>query len=193
MGFFSWMTADTRQSIANVYSGRDTKPVYLLQPGGEPPIREDAYEGYGEFGGQNAYEWLALANIPTDRIAEFSEPDWKLHMVGVSLAHGSYYCHRDTGANYSIFHPVPDLFGLNITHLACTFAQPCPEFGGLSPNEALRTGLLECLEVPRPKHPLKFSFDPNAVYEDLGVSQNCPWQGYFYSDDEEDEDELEDG
>lgn len=60
----------------------------------------------------------------------------------------------------------------------------------LSPDEALRTGLLECLDVSWPKHSPKFSFDPNAVYEDLAALQKCPFQGYFYSDDEE---ELEYG
>jgi hypothetical protein len=31
-------------------------------------------------------------------------------------------------------------------------------------------------------YPLKFSFNPDAVYEDLPASESCPFQGYFYED-----------
>jgi len=62
MGFFSWMTCDTNESISNQFSSRGAKTVYLLQPNGEPSIKEDNYEGYGDFGGVDAYVWLAEAN-----------------------------------------------------------------------------------------------------------------------------------
>ncbi len=61
MGFFSWKTADTKQSIWNVYTKKH-RPVYLLLPEGRPSISERAYEGYGEFGGVDAYELLAREN-----------------------------------------------------------------------------------------------------------------------------------
>lgn len=54
MGFFSWQTADTKESIMNHYSGQ-CKTVYLLQPGGAEPIEETAYDGYGVFGGWRRY------------------------------------------------------------------------------------------------------------------------------------------
>ena len=112
MGFFSWTTADTGESIANVYSGETVKDVYLLQPNGENPILERAYEGYGEFNGTDAFEWLALKN------------------AGVA--------DRDLGIR--LFYEDDE----------------------------------EC------KFPLKFSFDPDAVYEELPESMPCPNQGYFY-------------
>ena len=65
MGFFSWNTGDTKESIPNVYQNRkEVKPVYFLQPGGRPPVREVAYGGYGVFGGVDAYAWLARMNMP---------------------------------------------------------------------------------------------------------------------------------
>jgi len=62
MGFFSWTTADTNESIMNSYTD-ECRTVYLLQPG-RRPIKEEEYEGYGVFGGVDAYEWLALENAP---------------------------------------------------------------------------------------------------------------------------------
>ena len=62
MGFFSWKTADKDQSIANCYSAKfKSKTVYLLQPH-DAPIPESNYEGYGVFGGIDAYAWLAKTN-----------------------------------------------------------------------------------------------------------------------------------
>ena len=63
MGCFSWKTADTQEPIRNVYSGSPRRTVYMLQPG-RPPIKEEDYEGYGVFGGVDAYEWLARKNLP---------------------------------------------------------------------------------------------------------------------------------
>jgi len=68
MGFFSWKTADTQEPIRNVYSGSPRRTVYMLQPGGKPPIEEKGYEGYGVFGGVDAYEWLARKNLPKDEV-----------------------------------------------------------------------------------------------------------------------------
>lgn len=63
MGFFSWKTSDTNKSICNVYSNRDTFPVYVLAPNGDK-IKEDGYEGYGVFGGNDIYALVAKWNMP---------------------------------------------------------------------------------------------------------------------------------
>lgn len=81
MGFFSWKTADTNETIWNMYTGKH-KPVYLLLPDGRAPIEEPAYEGYGDFGGEDAYELLAKENnLGEDRIAgielSFDEDKYK--------------------------------------------------------------------------------------------------------------------
>jgi len=61
MGFFSWMTKDTNDSIANRYSGHPTFPVFMVLPDGTT-YQEDNYEGYGVFGGKDYYEALAEIN-----------------------------------------------------------------------------------------------------------------------------------
>ena len=63
MGFFSWITGDTGKSIMNKYSEGGTLPVYLYCPNGTK-IYEPDYEGYGEFGGHDAYALLAQWNRP---------------------------------------------------------------------------------------------------------------------------------
>ena len=60
MGFYSFKTADTNESICNVHTGKH-RPVYLLMPDGNH-ILECAYQGYGIFGGHRAYDLLAEMN-----------------------------------------------------------------------------------------------------------------------------------
>lgn len=124
MGFFSWLTADTNESIANKHQPvKPVKKVYLLQPNGQPAIEESAYDGYGVFGGVDAYAWLAKANA-------------KAMNLDLSQA---------------------------------------------STNDQLR-GIGISIQFKRKSeivYPLKFSFDPNAVYESLPESEGCPEQGFF--------------
>ena len=61
MGFFSWKTQDTDNSIANQYSNRKTFGVQMLDNKGNV-WTEDNYEGYGRFGGKDFYELLAEMN-----------------------------------------------------------------------------------------------------------------------------------
>lgn len=63
MGYFSWKTADTNKSISNFDSSRGARAVWLITPDGMA-IHEDMYEGYGEFGGFDAYALLAKWNAP---------------------------------------------------------------------------------------------------------------------------------
>lgn len=68
MGFFSWKTNDTNKSIGNIYGdlGR-VRTVYLKDNRGTV-WKEDAYEGYGDFGGKDYYELLAEMNgLRSDR------------------------------------------------------------------------------------------------------------------------------
>ena len=67
MGFFSWNTQDTHESIANSASSRPTFTVYMFDDKGNK-WREDNYAGYGEFGGKDYYELLAEMNgLDSDR------------------------------------------------------------------------------------------------------------------------------
>lgn len=69
MGFFSWKTCDTGDSIANNYSPRPTFAVHMITPDGRV-FTEKNYEGYGGFGGKDFYELLSELNgLPSDRSA----------------------------------------------------------------------------------------------------------------------------
>jgi hypothetical protein len=63
MGLFSWKTSDTQRSISCTDSTRGAFPVYLVTPDNEK-ILETEYEGYGRFGGFDAYALLAKWNKP---------------------------------------------------------------------------------------------------------------------------------
>ncbi len=73
MGFFSWKTADTKESIGNISSVNSHREnhgnVYLLQPG-SPALCEVGYIGYGIFGGVDAHYWLASKNITEPQFIE---------------------------------------------------------------------------------------------------------------------------
>jgi hypothetical protein len=61
MGFFSWITQDTNRSISNVYSSRPFFRVFMIDHLGNT-WKENAYEGYGQFGGKDYYELMADMN-----------------------------------------------------------------------------------------------------------------------------------
>ncbi len=61
MGFFSWNTCDTGESIANNCSTRPTFTVHMITPDGRV-FTEESYDGYGEFGGKDFHELLAELN-----------------------------------------------------------------------------------------------------------------------------------
>lgn len=69
MGFFSWKTCDTDESIANIHSGKPVFTVHMITPDGRV-FTENEYDGYGEFGGKDFYELLAELNgLGSDRYA----------------------------------------------------------------------------------------------------------------------------
>jgi hypothetical protein len=63
MGFFSWKTCDTGESIFNTSSDRETISVAMVDDKGSVYI-EDEYEGYGVFGGKDYYQLVAKMNVP---------------------------------------------------------------------------------------------------------------------------------
>lgn len=120
MGLFSWITADTQESIR--VDGPRT--VYLLRPHGAEPLEQPVYEGYGVFGGVDAYDWLADMN-------EVPASGGERRGDGIDF----FYRHSDAGT------------------------------------------------LDRIKYPLKFSYNKDAVYEDLPASGSCPYQGFFYDEE----------
>ncbi len=61
MGLFSWNTSDTDESIPCVGSSRSTFTVYMKTEDGRVWV-EDAYEGYGVFGGKDIFTLIAELN-----------------------------------------------------------------------------------------------------------------------------------
>lgn len=61
MGFFSWKTQDSNDSICNVYSTGTPFTVFMKDNQGNV-WEESEYQGYGEFGGKEYYELLAEMN-----------------------------------------------------------------------------------------------------------------------------------
>ena len=61
MGFFSFKTTDTGESIPNIYSHRHPIRVVMKDNKGNHWVEED-YDGYGIFGGKDIYELIAEMN-----------------------------------------------------------------------------------------------------------------------------------
>lgn len=140
MGFFSWITSDTNESISNVYSDRGPLPVYLIAPDGTT-YYEPRYEGYGVFAGQDAYALLAQWNCPEKCTGDVKED----RLVGIYL--------RDEDLKYPL--KFAELKWMNKEDIA--------------DKEQMR-----------------------RKYIRLGASDECPDQGYFYTDEDEEDDYYED-
>ena len=66
MGFFSWKTSDTNESVSNRHSDRGALPVKVLLPDGTVIIDRD-YGGYGEFfDGDNFIDFYELVHELTE-------------------------------------------------------------------------------------------------------------------------------
>ena len=76
MGFFSWITQDTKRSISNTYSSIRPFTVYMIDDQ-ENQWQEDNYDGYGEFGGKDYYELVAEMNMV--------DPAYHTRDIGISL------------------------------------------------------------------------------------------------------------
>lgn len=62
MGFFTFFTTDTEESIPN--NSQDVRPtftVYMIDNKGNQ-FKEDSYEGYGKFGGKDFFELVDEMN-----------------------------------------------------------------------------------------------------------------------------------
>lgn len=192
MGFFSWKTSDTNESIMNHHT-EHCQTVYLLQPDGAEPIEETAYDGYGVFGGVDAYEWLAERNLTEDSfnaIAAEGHPN-AMRNAGIAIESGlRLYQDPETGV-YCAYHdpalePLLELVARTVgTDKLAYFTDYETIIDGidLTANQLREQGRLVTANVSKiyikEDLPLKFSFDKAAVYEDLPAAETCPNQGFF--------------
>ena len=144
MGLVNYLTSDTNQSISNINSGAPSTAVYLLQPNGAQPIREDAYEGYGFFGAVNCFEWLVRNNADDLGLDLEIYCDDEIALLGVGLDCGEVYKVVKTGEHLSIFNDYTALVAGR--YLAITFDKPVPGFGR-SANDLIESGELEAIEL----------------------------------------------
>lgn len=188
MGFFSWTTADKQESIANIHSNHPNKSrtVYLLQPEGAQPIAEAQYDGYGVFGGIDAYEWLANNNFSEKMIQKAIDNNIDVRNLGITALFGKYFTDRNDGEKFFFSYDDHNIFE-DLTPFVGDYATIQPKYGK-TPNELIKEGVwVECdfSEFLYITKPLKFSHDKFAKYEDFPKSEICPKQGFFYSEDEE--------
>lgn len=129
MGMFSWLTADTKEVVkvhhssvsyhAKTHGIEGQRPVYMLQPNGLEPIRENAYSGYGICGGLDVFAWLAKTNLPNETAKlDLFEDERELRQLGIDL------CWDDEGEE--IFPQYPLKFSYN----------PKARYEDLSPSES---------------------------------------------------------
>jgi hypothetical protein len=170
MGFFSFKTADTEESIPASASGMSMKPVYLLQPNGKKPIREDHYEGYGVFGGVDCYEWLSKANnLKSRNLAVYADAE------SYYEDDNNYYaCEIELSEN-DLRTVVPD----QDKHIVMFDDYAVVMKNGLNVKDMVKQKLIRP-QTYQLAFPLKFSFDENAVYENLTASKECEFNGYDY-------------
>ena len=183
MGFFSWLTADTGEPIRNAHTG-ECRTVYMLRPG-RRHVEESAYEGYGVFGGIDAYEFLAEMN-GYGNIRRSGR-----RTLGIAIENGSVYVDsKDHSVWVFNMDGLADLLGIKgfVDERGGpfgTYGDPQPAYGGRTPNELIElrrwrpVPVREVLRLGDDYKPLKFSFDPKARYAKLPGSEVDPDQGYF--------------
>lgn len=152
----------------------------MLQPNGRPPLVETHYEGYGEFGGMSAYLWLYENNKECLGIQDTSLDDEEKISIGISMDCGWVCVNAKTKAVWHVFHDARKL--LDGEFFDGGFDVVIPAFNS-SMNELVRVGeflRVEIGELLGIKYPLKFSYNREAVYEELPPSKLCEYQGFFY-------------
>lgn len=182
MGFFSWKTADTDEQIINLFAG-ECKEVFMLSPDGTV-FPEPKYEGYGIFGGKDAYVHLAEINgFKLNESPDFFQED-DLREIGIDIELGEICFDLKTG-NAFRFYTGRAYFDWVEVLKNGTWNTPQPDFNGLSMNQAIAQRRVVKLPIrdfivrSKKYNPLKFSFDSNASYEKLKASEVDPEQGFF--------------
>ncbi|MCP3675180.1 MAG: hypothetical protein GY829_12015, partial [Gammaproteobacteria bacterium] len=115
MGFFSWITSDTNESIINIHSvDNKARPVYLIQPKGRAAIEEREYDGYGIFGDTDAFVWLAENNFNSDELKHMTTE--QIRYLGIDIDWGGFYQDKTTDNMYCFSPEICELFD-NVTLL----------------------------------------------------------------------------
>ena len=198
MGFFSFLTADTKESVPACVADHPKAgmPVFLLQPNQQAPLK-GIYQGYGRLNDESVYVLFMHMNFGQE-LSDFSEDT--IERVGMMLSDESeilsyqnrlftcgLWLNKDGVGLINEIRKSQGKGPINI-ELISDYEWRIKVDGEngelaetslntLSEDEGNIKSLREYIDV---SHELKFSFDETAKYEDHEKSLQCPHQGYFY-------------
>lgn len=180
MGFFSWLTSDTNKSIANNYSTRSTFTVHMITAGGQI-FTENDYDGYGEFGGKDIYVLIAEMNGHVGDTDEETRTLFfdKIWIRGITNGDKSY-SYKQHFNNYD--EPLETENGLTPNQLLS-------DYGWTSFGESgeFEDWAKQGLRMPKLVEHLPSIQDWTAAWDKLPYPKSCRQQGFFYPDNEEDD------
>lgn len=185
MGFFSWLTSDTERSISNNYSVRETFPVYMITEDGQV-FYEEEYEGYGVFEGKDIFVLAAELNGykgDTDEETRTLFFD-KIWVRGIKKG-DKMLVYREHFSRYD--EPIESEGGLCANDLISDHGWKSFGDGGEF-EEWAEQGL----KMPKLVEVLPSMENWKIAWDSLPYPQSCPDQGYFYSDDEDEDEDFED-
>lgn len=177
MGQFSWLDCKTGEQIVDNYS----RESYLLVPQkfGGGHIVEECYDGYGRFGGLDAYDLLADWNrkwISDNKDNPKFPKDWNCEKGDLKeYAWFKYYCDLSLSPNEVI--------------AKCKEEKENGGTGGYwdFPKDWRDIGIIiGCYDGDNSKlkYPIKVTYDSSAVYESSARSLSDPNQGWYTSPEE---------
>lgn len=179
MGKFSWCTSDTRKSIPCVDGAYEGAPdtVYLLNPFGTP-YKEEAYSGYGKFGGRDVFELVVEWNREYLSAANIEKPersDWDEGPEGDSHFQMATERHR------GLCEAIEDYArGATDEYMKTRYGAILGVLGG--PDWKRGLGIVIASSDERHvklKYPIKIVEKP-CSYDAAGISPDCPRQGCLY-------------
>ena len=94
MGFFSWQCAVCDKSIMNRYTDRPPKECAAVMVTPDAAHHEPSYEGYGDFGGVDAYGWVGDGDRDkgiNTALGEDCPPDREIKIVHEHCYTGQQY------------------------------------------------------------------------------------------------------
>ena len=184
MGFFSWMTSDTNKSIANIHSSRPTFTVHMITGDGRV-FTEENYDGYGIFGGKDLYVLAAemngfKGNTDDETRSNFFDKIWLrgVQEGDVKLTYRIDFKHYEE--------PIPSQMGKTANQLV-------QYDGWKSFGESGEFQYWADLGFKMPKLVEELECEPTnkeewkQYWDKLEYPQSCPDQGFFYSDEEEED------
>lgn len=186
MGFFSWITSDTNKSIANSSSNRKTFTVHMITENGLVFTEHD-YEGYGEFGGKDIYVLIAeMNNLEFDNDADKARHAAIDLMYKTKITNGERTYTQGTEKDADFVN----------------WKTPMPLEGGKTPNQLVKEGWKQVypngygdwniaakngLKLPKLVERIPDKSEFKQFWDKLPYPDNCPDQGCFYDDNDDDE------